>query len=70
MTGSSTASTGSTRPALADGGSGLGLAIVREIADAHGGDVRLFSEPGHGATFVVWLPLTGARDAAPLSSPL
>ena len=32
--------------ARADGGSGLGLAIVREVARAHGGDVRLHSEPG------------------------
>lgn len=54
----------------ADGGSGLGLAIVREIAEAHRGDVRVFSEPGHGATFVVWLPLTGARGTAPRSPPL
>lgn len=53
-----------------DGGSGLGLAIVREIVEAHQGDTRLFSEPGHGATFVVWLPLTGARGPAPRSSPL
>jgi signal transduction histidine kinase len=54
----------------ADGGSGLGLAIVREIAEAHRGDVRLFSELGHGATFVVWFPLIGARGTAPSSSPL
>jgi signal transduction histidine kinase len=38
------------------GGSGLGLAIVRQIADAHRGTVDVFSEPGAGATFVLWLP--------------
>ena len=36
--------------------SGLGLTIVRQIAEAHGGEVRLVSEPGHGAAFAVWLP--------------
>jgi signal transduction histidine kinase len=50
---------GGSRP---EGGSGLGLAIVRQIAEAHGGQVRLFSEEGAGATFVVWLPI--ARDGA------
>jgi signal transduction histidine kinase len=42
------------------GGSGLGLAIVRQIAEAHRGSVEVFSEPGDGATFVVWLPGTAA----------
>jgi signal transduction histidine kinase len=37
--------------------SGLGLTIVRQIADRHGGVVRLASRPGAGATFVIWLPL-------------
>jgi PAS domain S-box-containing protein len=38
-------------------GMGLGLYIVREIAVAHGGEVRLASAiPGAGATFVVELP--------------
>lgn len=36
--------------------SGLGLTIVRQIAEAHGGEVRLQSEPGHGAAFAIWLP--------------
>ena len=49
----------------ADGGSGLGLAIVREVARAHGGDVRLHSEPGHGACFVLWLPARPGPDGAP-----
>ena len=41
------------------GGSGLGLAIVRDLAGAHGGSVAAASDgvPGHGATFVVRLPL-------------
>ena len=38
------------------GGSGLGLAIVRWIAQAHGGDASLESEPGRGAIFKVTLP--------------
>jgi signal transduction histidine kinase len=36
-------------------GTGLGLAIVREIARAHGGDVRATSD-GNGATFEIILP--------------
>jgi signal transduction histidine kinase len=43
------------------GGSGLGLAIVRQIAEGHGGAVRVYSTPGAGATFVLWLPALGAR---------
>jgi len=39
-------------------GSGLGLAIVRGIAQAHGGGIRLESEPGHGATFTLTFPLS------------
>jgi signal transduction histidine kinase len=38
------------------GRSGLGLTIVRQIAEAHGGEVRLVSEPGAGAAFAIWLP--------------
>ena len=39
------------------GGSGLGLAICRELAAAMGGAIRVHSETGRGATFVVELPL-------------
>jgi signal transduction histidine kinase/ActR/RegA family two-component response regulator len=40
------------------GGLGLGLAIVRQLVELHGGSVRALSDgPGHGATFVVMLPL-------------
>lgn len=39
-----------------DGRSGLGLAIVKQIAETHGGTVRVESELGEGSTFVIWLP--------------
>ena len=38
------------------GGLGLGLYIARKIVQAHGGDLRVASEPGHGATFTATLP--------------
>ena len=38
------------------GGCGLGLSIVEFIVRAHGGAVRVQSQPGHGSTFFVALP--------------
>ena len=38
-------------------GAGLGLYICRLIVDAHGGDIRVESTPGQGATFRVFLPM-------------
>ncbi|MCW2499111.1 MAG: hypothetical protein JWN87_787, partial [Frankiales bacterium] len=40
------------------GGAGLGLALVREIARAHGGDVRVEDSPLGGARLRVILPLS------------
>jgi signal transduction histidine kinase len=37
------------------GGTGLGLAIVKGIAEQHGGDVIVTSDPGKGSIFTVWL---------------
>ena len=38
-------------------GSGIGLAIAAELAVAHGGTLTADSQPGHGATFALTLPL-------------
>ena len=38
------------------GGTGVGLAMVQSIMAAHGGEVRLESEPGRGSTFTLLLP--------------
>ena len=46
-----------------DGRSGLGLAIVKQIAETHGGTVRVESELGEGSTFVIWLPRLGAAHS-------
>jgi two-component system OmpR family sensor kinase len=40
------------------GGTGLGLAIVAALVTAHGGAVWVRTQPGHGATFAIALPLT------------
>ncbi|MCZ6859105.1 MAG: HAMP domain-containing sensor histidine kinase [Alphaproteobacteria bacterium] len=39
------------------GGTGLGLAISRELAQAHGGDLKLVSSSGKGTIFRIVLPL-------------
>jgi PAS domain S-box-containing protein len=43
-------------PASHYGGMGLGLWIVRNIVQAHGGDIRVESQPGKGSRFEVTLP--------------
>jgi signal transduction histidine kinase len=42
-------------------GLGLGLFITKQIAESHGGTVSVESEHGHGATFLLQVPL--AREA-------
>jgi signal transduction histidine kinase len=37
-------------------GTGLGLVISRQIAREHGGEIRVDSKPGEGATFTIVLP--------------
>ncbi len=43
------------------GGAGIGLAIVRELTQAHGGEVSVESTPGAGSAFTVSLPSAPPR---------
>jgi two-component system, NtrC family, sensor histidine kinase HydH len=40
------------------GGTGLGLATTRRIIHAHGGDISVLSEVGHGTKFTIRLPVS------------
>lgn len=61
---------GDPREGREQGRSGLGLTIVRQIAEAHGGEVKLVSQIDHGSAFALWLPasMPSAPSTYPVSS--
>ncbi len=48
--------------ARATGGAGLGLAIVKQLVLAHGGHIRVESEPDRGSQFIFTLPVSNRQQ--------
>ncbi len=46
------------------GGTGLGLAIVKHVAQRHGADLQIQSQPGQGSTFALVFPAARVRQLA------
>ena len=49
------------------GGTGLGLSIVKDIIEAHGGNITVTSQLDVGTTFIITLPLVAKYDESSMS---
>jgi two-component system phosphate regulon sensor histidine kinase PhoR len=52
------------------GGTGLGLSIVKHVAQRHGGQIDVSSEPGKGSVFRITLPALRVRLREPAAAEL
>ncbi|MFQ5630381.1 MAG: ATP-binding protein, partial [bacterium] len=46
-------------------GTGLGLSVVHGIVMSHDGEIKVFSQPGKGATFQIYFPSVSSTETLP-----